>query len=110
MIWKKLKKSYVKIKNIKINVLEQLIIESRYDIHIKKQLDSLKSYKKDLNIKIPIHINYKEIGGLSKECCIALEKARPTNLASASRIPGITPAALTSVLLYTKKTRMKKSA
>ena len=65
---------------------------------------------KDLNIKIPIHINYKEIGGLSKECCIALEKARPTNLASASRIPGITPAALTSVLLYTKKTRIKKSA
>ena len=107
---KKLKKAYVKIKNIEDSVLEQLIIESRYDIHIKKQLDSLKSYKKDLNIKIPIHINYKEIGGLSKECCIALEKARPTNLASASRIPGITPAALTSVLLYTKKTRIKKSA
>ncbi len=107
---KKLKKAYVKIKNIKDNVLEQLIIESRYDIHIKKQLDSQKSYKRDLNVKIPIHINYKEIGGLSKECCIALEKARPTNLASASRIPGITPAALTSVLLYTKKTRIKKSA
>ena len=107
---KKLKKAFVKIKNIEDSVLEQLIIESRYDIHIKKQLDSLKSYKKDLNIKIPIHINYKEIGGLSKECCIALEKARPTNLASASRIPGITPAALTSVLLYTKKTRIKKSA
>ncbi len=107
---KKLKKAYVKIKKIKDSVLEQLIIESRYDIHIKKQLDSLKSYKKDLNVKIPIHINYKEIGGLSKECCIALEKARPTNLASASRIPGITPAALTSVLLYTKKTRTKKSA
>ena len=105
---KKTKKAYVKIKNIKDSVLEQLIIESRYDIHIKKQLDSLKSYKKDLNVKIPIHINYKEIGGLSKECCIALEKARPTNLASASRIPGITPAALTSVLLYTKKQGLRK--
>ena len=34
-------------------------------------------------------------------------KARPTNLASASRIPGITPAALTSVLLHTKKARLK---
>ena len=66
--------------------------------------------KKDLNIKIPSHINYKEIGGLSKECYLALEKARPTNLASASRIPGITPAALTSVLLHTKKVRTKKIA
>ena len=50
-----------------------MIIESRYDIHIKKQLDSHNSYKKDLNIKIPFNINYKEIGGLSKECCIAFE-------------------------------------
>ena len=107
---KKLKKSYLKLNNIKPEVLEQLIIESRYDIHIKKQLDSHKSYKKDLNVKIPFNINYKEIGGLSKECCIALEMARPTNLASASRIPGITPAALTSVLLYTKKSRTKESA
>jgi len=105
----KLKKLYLS-KNIKDNVLEQLIIESRYDIHIKKQSDSLRTYKKDLKIKIPLHINYKKIGGLSKECCIALEKARPSNLASASRIPGITPAALTSVLLYTKKSRIKKIA
>ena len=106
----KLKKTFPEVKNIKNRVLEQLIIESRYGIHIKKQLDSFKSYKKDLNTKIPLSINYNEIAGLSKECCIALEKARPANLASASRIPGITPAALTSVLLYTKKSRGKKIA
>ena len=41
---------------------------------------------------------------------LSSEKARPTNLASASRIPGITPAALTSVLLHTKKVRTKKIA
>ena len=87
---------YPKIVNIDTKVLDQLIIESRYKVHIKKQSESIKAYKKDLKIKIPNKINYKEIGGLSKECCIALERARPTNLASASRIPGITPAALTS--------------
>ncbi|MBF96120.1 MAG: tRNA uridine 5-carboxymethylaminomethyl modification enzyme MnmG [Alphaproteobacteria bacterium MarineAlpha9_Bin4] len=105
----KLKKHYPRFKNIKSKVLNQLIIESRYDIHIKKQIDSLKAYKKDLNVKIPTKINYKEIGGLSRECCLALEKVRPTNLASASRIPGITPAALTSVLLHTKKKRLKSA-
>ncbi len=105
----KLKNRFPRLRNIESKVLDQLIIESRYDIHIKKQLDSLKAYKKDLNVKIPSQINYKDIGGLSKECCIALEKVRPTNLASASRIPGITPAALTSVLLHTKKVRLKSA-
>ncbi len=105
----KLKKYFPKLKNIKTKALEQLIIESKYHIHIKKQLDEVKSYKKDLSIKIPPQINYKDIGGLSKECCLALEKAKPTNLASASRIPGITPAALTSVLLHTKKVRLKSA-
>ncbi|MDC3024435.1 tRNA uridine-5-carboxymethylaminomethyl(34) synthesis enzyme MnmG [Alphaproteobacteria bacterium] len=105
-----LKDTFTKVKDIEKKVLEQLIIESRYDIHIKKQQDSLKSYNKDLNIKIPIDTNYKEIGGLSNECRLALEKVRPNNLASASRIPGITPAALTSVLLYTKKSKVRKSA
>ncbi len=105
----KLEKFYPKIVNIDTKVLDQLIIESRYNVHIKKQSESIKAYKKDLKIKIPNKINYKEIGGLSKECCIALERARPTNLASASRIPGVTPAALTSVLLHTKKARLKSA-
>ena len=105
----RLKKYFPKIKSIKPKVLSQLIIESSYKVHIKKQAENIKAYKKDLNIKIPTKINYKEIGGLSKECCIALEKVRPTNLASASRIPGITPAALTSVLLHTKKARLKSA-
>ncbi len=105
-----LKSTFKKLKNINSKVLEQLIIESHYDIHIKKQVDSINSYKKDLNLKIPDQLNYKDIGGLSNECCLALEKVRPTNIASAARIPGITPAALTSVLLHTKKARVKNSA
>ena len=105
----KLESFYPKIVNIDTKVLDQLIIESRYNVHIKKQSESIKAYKKDLKIKIPNKINYKEIGGLSKECCIALERVRPTNLASASRIPGVTPAALTSVLLHTKKARLKSA-
>ena len=105
----KLEKFYPKMVNINTKVLDQLIIESRYNVHIKKQSESIKAYKKDLKIKIPNKINYKEIGGLSKECCVALERARPTNLAAASRIPGVTPAALTSVLLHTKKARLKSA-
>ena len=55
----------------------------------------------------PKNINYKEIGGLSSESCQALELARPSDLASAARVPGVTAAALSSVLLYTKKKEKK---
>ncbi len=90
-------------------VIDELKIESRYSYHIKKQDQSIRAYKKDKKLKIPYNINYKDIGGLSNECCLALEKARPENLAIASKIPGVTPAALSSVLLFTKKYKEKKS-
>ena len=90
-------------------MLEQLIIESRYDIHIKKQLDSLKSYKKDLSTKNPTFHKLQRNSRTFQRMLYCFEKARPANLASAAtRIPGITPAALTSVLLYSKKSRGRK--
>ena len=88
-------------------VFNQLVIQSKYETHLIKQKASIFSYKQDQQIKIPKNINYKEIGGLSSESCQALETARPSDLASAARVPGVTAAALSSVLLYTKK-KVKK--
>ena len=88
-------------------LVDRLVIESRYKVHIKKQSESFSSYKLESKISLPVNLNYRKIGGLSKECVLAFEKTRPLNLASASKIPGITPAALTSVLLYTKKKNAK---
>jgi tRNA uridine 5-carboxymethylaminomethyl modification enzyme len=88
----------------------QLKIQSKYEVHVKKQEASIISYKKDSKLKIPKSIDYKKIGGLSKECSDALGFAKPGDLAAAARIPGVTAAALTSVLLYTKKNKVKKVA
>ncbi len=59
-------------------------------------------------MKIPKNINYKEIGGLSSESCQALEIARPSDLASAARIPGVTAAALI-ICSFIHKKESKKS-
>ena len=83
------------------------MIQSKYDIHLNKQKASVYSYKQDKKIKIPKNIDYTKIGGLSRESFEALALAQPEDLASAARIPGVTPAALSSVLLYTKK-KVKK--
>ena len=88
-------------------VFNQLVIQSKYEAHLRKQQASVFSYKQDQRVKIPKNMNYKEIGGLSSESCQALEFARPSDLASAARIPGVTAAALSSVLLYAKK-KVKK--
>ena len=88
-------------------VFNQLVIQSKYETHLIKQKASIFSYKQDQQVKIPKNINYREIGGLSSEACQALETARPSDLASAARVPGVTAAALSSVLLYTKK-KVKK--
>ena len=86
-------------------VLDQLIIQSKYQTHVQKQKGSVYSYNRDKSIKIPLNIDYKKIGGLSKESCDALENVKPEDLASAAKIPGVTAAALSSVLLYTKKVK-----
>tara|TARA_B100001093_G_C26493352_1_gene869997 strand:- start:168 stop:809 length:642 start_codon:yes stop_codon:yes gene_type:complete len=91
-------------------LLKQASIECKYKNHIIKQSAHIDSYRKDKNLSIPLNLNYKNIGGLSKECRVALINAKPENLAAASRIPGITPAALTSVLVYTRKIRAKSNA
>ena len=103
----KLVKKYMFLNNYDSRVLNQLVIQSKYDAHLTKQKASIFSYKQDQRVKIPKNINYKEIGGLSSESCQALEHARPSDLASAARVPGVTAAALSSVLLYTKK-KVKK--
>ena len=101
---------YPHIREFSKRVLSQLKIQSKYNVHVKKQEASIISYKKDRKLKIPKNIDYKQIGGLSKECCDALGFVKPEDLAAAARIPGVTAAALSSVLLYTKKTKVKKFA
>ena len=103
----KLVNNYIFFKDYDNRIFNQLVIQSKYETHITKQKASIFSYKQDQRVKIPKNINYKEIGGLSSESCQALELARPNDLASAARVPGVTAAALSSVLLYTKK-KVKK--
>lgn len=85
------------------NVIKQIAIEGKYQGYLKRQEHDIASYKKDQDLKIPSQIDYDKIGGLTLEVKLKFKKARPETLASASLIPGITPAGLTSLLKYIKK-------
>ncbi|MBQ8870734.1 MAG: tRNA uridine-5-carboxymethylaminomethyl(34) synthesis enzyme MnmG [Alphaproteobacteria bacterium] len=84
-------------------VYEQIEIESRYSGYIKRQLSDIEVFKKDERLKIRENIDYAKIGGLSREMVYKLSKVMPVTIGEASRIPGVTPAAITAILGYLKK-------
>ena len=94
---------YPKIKTFDEKAIEQIEIESTYAGYIKRQLADIEVFKKDENLKIKENIDYTKIGGLSREIVAKLSKVRPATIGEASRIPGMTPAAITAVLGYIKK-------
>lgn len=82
-------------------VREQLEVETKYEGYIRRQLEQVERFRKTENVAIPPSFDYREAGSLSMEVREKLEKVQPRTLGQASRIPGVTPAAIAvlSVLL-----------
>lgn len=90
-------------KNVSDDIYEQVEIEAKYSGYIKRQLADIEVFKKDENLHLREDIDYNQIGGLSREMVSKLSKVRPSTIGEASRIPGVTPAAITAILGYLKK-------
>lgn len=84
-------------------VYEALEIEARYSGYIKRQMADIEIFKKDENLKLKEEIDYSKIGGLSREMVAKLTKVKPSTIGEASRIPGVTPAAITAILGFVKR-------
>ena len=82
---------------------EHIIFDAMYEKYIIRQTSNIDEMKKNQNIKIPANFNYKDIKSLSNEEIEKLEKTKPENLHQASRIPGITPTSIISILEKIKK-------
>ena len=77
--------------------------EIKYLGYIQKQQREINKNKKQNQKKIPANLNYEKINGLSNEAVEKLIKSKPTTIGSASRIEGITPAAINIILIAIKK-------
>ncbi|MFI3242098.1 MAG: tRNA uridine-5-carboxymethylaminomethyl(34) synthesis enzyme MnmG [Alphaproteobacteria bacterium] len=86
------------LKEIPAGVFEQIDIDARYAGYMKRQQADIDLFKKDENLKIREDIDYSKIGGLSNEMVAKLSKAMPSTIGEASRIPGVTPAAVMAIL------------
>ena len=85
------------------DVYEQIEIDAKYSGYLKRQLADIEVFKKDENLKIRDDIDYSKIGGLSREMVQKLTKIKPQTIGEASRISGVTPAAVTAILGFVDK-------
>lgn len=100
--WNRLADVWPQLNGTRKDVVEQLEIEAKYRGYLQRQESDIAAFRKDEAMKIPADIDYKKIGGLSNEVVMRLNKVRPETLGAASRISGVTPAAVTAVLGYVK--------
>ncbi|GAA0306353.1 tRNA uridine-5-carboxymethylaminomethyl(34) synthesis enzyme MnmG [Psychrosphaera haliotis] len=90
---------------------EQVEIQIKYQGYIDRQLLEIAKQQKNEDTAIPSDFDYASISGLSNEVIAKLEDARPDTVGQAARISGITPAAISMILVYLKKhSALKKSA
>ena len=84
-------------------VAEQVEIDAKYSGYINRQQDEIDRLQRHENTAIPRDFDYKSIRGLSNEVKQKLDDAMPETLARAARIPGVTPAAISLLLVSLKK-------
>jgi len=84
-------------------VAQQIEIKAKYSGYIDRQRDDIERLRRHENTAIPDDFDYSEVKGLSNEVKQKLDEARPTTLARASRTQGVTPAAISLLLIYLKK-------
>lgn len=84
-------------------VAEQVEIRTKYAGYIARQQDDIARQKASQSISIPIDLDYTIISGLSKEIQLKLTEIKPANLGQASRIPGVTPAAISLLMVQLKR-------
>ena len=83
-------------------VREQLQIDSLYAGYLNRQDADILAFKNDESLVLPAAIDFAAIGGLSTEVCEKLKRVQPETLGAASRISGVTPAAIVAIMRYVK--------
>jgi tRNA uridine 5-carboxymethylaminomethyl modification enzyme len=87
------------------DVAEQVAIQIRYAGYLDRQQAEIERQRRAAEQVIPVDFDYRQVKGLSAELTEKLERSRPHTIDQASRIPGMTPAAISQLLVYLKRHR-----
>lgn len=82
---------------------QQLTTEALYSVYLKRQKADIEAFKHNEHVKLPLDMDFTALPGISNEISSKLMAAKPATLGQASRIEGVTPAALTLLMAYAKR-------
>lgn len=85
---------------------EQVEIQVKYQGYIARQQDEIEKQQRNENTRLPADLDYRQVNGLSNEVIAKLNDHKPSSIGQASRISGITPAAISILLVWLKKQGM----
>jgi tRNA uridine 5-carboxymethylaminomethyl modification enzyme len=91
-------------------VAEQVEIETRYAGYLDRQREEIARAQRHESTAIPAVFDYAQVPGLSAEALQKLERVRPQTLGQARRIPGMTPAAVSLLLVHLERRRRERAA
>jgi tRNA uridine 5-carboxymethylaminomethyl modification enzyme len=86
-------------------IAEQLEIEAKYAVYLERQAADVAAFRRDESLLLPEELDYAHVTGLSNEVRQKLSLVRPRTIGQASRLDGITPAALTLLAAYVRRNR-----
>ena len=96
--------------DIPIDIQIQLSCDALYESYIARQNLDVEAVKRDEAHVIPADFDYSVVSGLSSELRLKLTQSRPSNIAQAGKIEGMTPAALSLILSRITNSKRKKTA
>jgi tRNA uridine 5-carboxymethylaminomethyl modification enzyme len=98
-----LAKIWPRFREVPAKIAEQLEIDAKYDVYLSRQVADIAAYRRDEALELPEDLDYSQLPGLSIEVRQKLNSARPRTIGQATRIDGITPAALTLLAAHLKR-------
>lgn len=101
--WSDVSRVWPELNSISPDIVEQIEIDATYSGYLDRQEADVLAFRRDEALLLPADLDYSAVGSLSTEIRQKLEQARPATLGAASRIPGVTPAAMIALLRFVKK-------
>ena len=101
--WNDLAQIWPELNSISYSIRDQIEIDAQYAGYMDRQESDVLAFKKDEALILDENLDYSSIGSLSVEIRQKLSQVRPQTLGAASRIPGVTPAAITALLRHVKR-------
>jgi tRNA uridine 5-carboxymethylaminomethyl modification enzyme len=99
----RLRAVWPELDRIPARIAAQIEVDARYSTYVERQQADVEAFRKDESVRIPADLDYAAIAGLSAEVRQRLAAQRPTTLAQAARLEGITPAAVMLLLAHLRR-------